>query len=134
MLRAGAEYKARTGESLMVSRFAIVPIPVPLQKGLPPGSIMEFPAETAQSMYDFRANEVIGNIAPRPILLTHAAVDTVTPTELSIELFRRAGQPAELHLFADIDHFTMYDDPRVSGVVQPWLERFFPVRAGQTSN
>ncbi len=132
MLRNGKEHKARTGDSLMVSRFAIVPIPEHLRKGLPPGSIMEFPAETAQSMFDFRANDLVGAIAPRPLLLTHAAFDTVTPTELSLELFRRAGQPAELHLFADIDHFTMYDEPRVTGVVQPWLARYFPVNAPAT--
>ena len=111
----------------MVSRFAIVPIPEHLRKGLPPGSIMEFPVETAQSMFEFRADDVVASIAPRPLLLTHAAVDTVTPSELSVELFRRSGQPAELHLFADIDHFTMYDDPRVRGVVEPWLSRFFPL-------
>ena len=28
-----------------------------------------FPAETAQSMFDFRADDVVGKIAPRPLLL-----------------------------------------------------------------
>ncbi len=133
MLKEGAEHKARTGTSLMVSRFAIVPIPEHLRKGLPPGSVMEFPAETAQSMFDFRANEVVGGIAPRPLLLTHAARDTVTPSEQSVELFRRAGQPADLHMFADVDHFTMYSDPRVSGIVQSWLARYFPPRLPDAS-
>ena len=56
-------------------------------------------------MFDFRADDVVGKIAPRPLLLMHAANDSVTPTEQSIELFKRAGQPAELHLFSDADHF-----------------------------
>ena len=128
MLQKGKEHRRETGQSLMVSRFDIVPVPDHLRKGLPPGSIMEFPAETPQSMFDFRADDVVGSIAPRPLLLTHAAHDTVTPSELSVELFRRAGQPADLHLFADIDHFTMYDDRRVRTVVQPWLEHFFPAQ------
>ena len=37
---------------------------------LAPGSIEMFPAETAQSMYDFRADDVVGKIAPRPLLLS----------------------------------------------------------------
>ena len=126
MLKEGAEHKARTGESLMVPRFAIVPIPEHLRKALLPGHIMSFPAETAQSMFDFRADDVVGAIAPRPLLLIHAANDSVTPPEQSLELFRRSGQPSDLHLFADIDHFTIYEDQRVRSVVEPWLERYFP--------
>ena len=61
---------------------------------LAPNSVEMFPAETAQSMFDFRAEEVVGNIAPRPLLLIHAAKDSVTPTEQSIEMFKRAGQPS----------------------------------------
>ena len=36
-------------------------------------SVEMFPAETAQSMFDFRAEDVVGKIAPRPLLLIHAA-------------------------------------------------------------
>ena len=36
---------------------------------LAPNSVEMFPAETAQSMFDFRAEEVVGKIAPRPLLL-----------------------------------------------------------------
>ena len=46
-----------------------------------------------------RAEDVVGKIAPRPLLI-HAAKDFVTPTEQSIALFERAGHPAELHLFS----------------------------------
>ena len=53
-----------------------------------------FTAETAQSMYDFRADDVIGNAAGRPILLLHSSVDLVTPTEQSIEMFKRARSRA----------------------------------------
>ena len=70
-------------------------------------SVEMFPAETAQSMFDFRAEEVVGRIAPRPLLLIHAANDSVTPTEQSIEMFKRAGQPAELHLFSGARPFSV---------------------------
>src|SRR5262245_59770062 len=80
MLADGREHRARTGKSLMVPRYEIVPIPEHLRNNLAPNSIHSFPAETAQSMFDFRANDVVDKIAPRPLLLLHAANDSVTPT------------------------------------------------------
>ncbi len=128
MLAEGQRHREQTGKSLMVPRFDIVPIPEHLRNRMSKRSIMEFPAETAQSMYDFRADEMVGKIAPRPLLLLHSARDSVTPTEESIELFRRAKQPTELHLLSEVDHFTFSEeDPRVSRLVSDWLTRFFPV-------
>ncbi len=129
MLEEGRRYRERTGQSLMVPRFDIVPIPERLRGEMSKGSIMEFPAETAQSMYDFRADEVVGKIAPRPLLLLHSAKDSVTPTEESIELFRRAQQPAELHLLTEVDHFMFnQENTRVKHLVSDWLARFFPAQ------
>ena len=71
-----------------------------LRNNLAANSIHSFTAETAQSMYDFSADDVVGRIAPRPLLLLHSSNDSVTPTEQSVELFKRAGQPTELHLIA----------------------------------
>lgn len=128
MLEEGRSYRARTGKSLMVPRYDIVPIPERLRGGLSKRSIMEFPAETAQSMYDFRADEMVEKIAPHPLLLVHSANDSVTPTEESIEMFRRAKQPAELHLLSDVDHFMFGEDnPRVPQLISNWLARYFPV-------
>jgi hypothetical protein len=128
MLADGREYRAKTGKSLMVPRYDIVPIPPHLRSNLAQNSIEMFPAETAQSMYDFRADDVVGKIAPRPLLLIHAANDSVTPTEQSIELFKHSRQPAELHLFSDADHFLFAENnTRVWGVLRDWLQKYFPV-------
>ena len=128
MLEEGKRHRERTGKSLMVPRYDIVPIPEKLRNRMSSGSIMEFPAETAQSMNDFRADDQIGNIAPRPVLLLHSANDSVTPTYESIEMFKRARQPAELHLLSDVDHFTFSEEnPRLTRIVADWLERYFPV-------
>jgi len=127
MLADGKEHRARTGKSLMVPRYDIVPIPPHLRSNLAANSIHSFPAETAQSMFDFRADDVVGRIAPRPLLLIHAANDSVTPTEQSVEMFKRAGQPAELHLFSEVDHFLFAEDnARVWGVMRDWLSKYFP--------
>jgi hypothetical protein len=112
----------------MVPRYDIVPIPGHLRDHLARQSVQMFPAETAQSMFDFKAEDVIGNISPRPVLLLHSSTDSVTPTEQSVEMFKRAGQPTELHLFADTDHFMFAEDnTRVLAIVRDWLERYFPV-------
>ena len=129
MLEDGRKHRERTGKSLMVPRFDIVPIPERLRRNMSAGSIMEFPAEAAQSMYEFRADDMVEKISPRPLLLLHSANDSVTPTHESIELFRRAKQPAELYLLSDVDHFMFnQENPRVTRLVSDWLARFFPVQ------
>ena len=131
MLAEGKRHREQTGKSLMVPRFDIVPIPEHLRDHLKKGNSLEmFAAETAQSMYDFKAEEVIAQIAPRPVLLMHASNDSVTPTEQSVEMFKRAGQPCDLHLFAEADHFMLgTGNPRIEGVLKDWLAKYFPVRA-----
>jgi uncharacterized protein len=124
--------RAKRGERMMVPRFDIVPIRPELRSNLAPGSILEFPFDVVESMYAFTANEVVGKIAPRPLLLLHPSNDTVTPTEQSIDLFQHAGQPTDLHLFADVDHFLFSDNnPMVHTVVRDWLQRYFPVVPGR---
>jgi alpha/beta superfamily hydrolase len=131
MLERGRRHRAETGRSLMVPRFDIVPIPEHLRHNMSAGGVMEFPAETAESMFDFRADDVVGNIAPRPLLLLHSARDSVTPTEQSVELFKRAGQPTDLHLLADVDHFTFGEhNQRVRAIVGDWLAKYFRLIKG----
>jgi pimeloyl-ACP methyl ester carboxylesterase len=129
MLEKGKGHRARTGQPLMVPRYDIVPIPEHLRGHLAAGSVQMFPYETAQSMYDFRADDVVGGMAGRPILLLHSSVDSVTPTEQSVELFKHAGQPTDLHLFAETDHFMFAEsNTRVRTVIFDWLARYFPVK------
>jgi uncharacterized protein len=130
MLAEGRTHRGRTGQPLMVPRYDIVPIPQSMRNHVVAGSVQMFPSETAQSMYDFRANEVVGSIAPRPLLLLHSSDDHVTPVEQSIGLFAHAGQPTELHLFADTDHFMFAEgNTRVHHVVENWLAKYFPAGA-----
>ena len=128
MMAEGRRRMAK-GESMMVPRFDIVPIPPALRGNLAPGSHMEFPYEVVESMYNFRANDVVGNIAPRPLLLLHPANDSVTPTEQSMELFQHAKQPADLHLVANVDHFILGDqNTLVINLVRNWLDKYLPAR------
>jgi hypothetical protein len=129
MMAEGRRRRERGEPALMVPRFDIVPIPPGLRGNLSQGSIMEFPVDVVESMYTFMANEVVGNIAPRPLLLLHPARDSVTPTEQSIDLFAHAGQPTDLHLIADVDHFILSEgNPLVVTLVRNWLDKHFPVK------
>ena len=134
MIADGQSERARTGKTVMVPRYDVVPIPMKLRGLLPPGSIMEFPLETVESMMAFRANDVVGNIAPRPLLLLHSAKASVTPTEQSVDLFNCAGQPADLHLMAEVDHFMFtHQSPLVADLIGNWLDRYFPARPAAVS-
>ena len=128
MLEEGRRHRENTGNSMMVDRYDIVPIPKNLQKNLSKNSIVTFPAEVAQSMYNFNAEDVVGDIAPRPLLLLHSSNDSVTPTEQSISMFQKAGMPCDLHLFAETDHFMFAEEnTRVREIVKTWLKKFFPL-------
>jgi uncharacterized protein len=44
-------------------------------------------------------------------------------------MFRRAGQPSELHLFSGLDHFLFAENSaRVWGVMRDWFGKYFPVK------
>ncbi len=129
ILSEGKAHREKTGKSLMVGRWDIVPIPEHLRGHMGKNVLMEFPAETAQSMFDFRANDVVAKISPRPLLLFHAADDSVTPTDQSLQLFDHAKQPCDLILASDVDHFPFsVDSTRARDAVKGWLDLYFPAR------
>lgn len=131
MLAEGRRQKA-LGKSMMVPRFDIVPIRAGMRSNLAAGSHLEFPFEVVESMLAFRADEVVGKIAPRPLLLLHPSNDSVTPTEQSIELFRHAGEPTDLHLFAEVDHFMLAENNAVvQALLRSWLEKYLPIQEEQ---
>ncbi|HEY3919745.1 MAG TPA: alpha/beta hydrolase [Stellaceae bacterium] len=130
MMARGRAAKTK-GETIMVPRFDIVPIPEHLRSHLAKNSIMEFTFDTVDSMFNFRANEVVGQIEPRPLLLLHASKDSVTPTEQSLRLFEHAGKSStDLHLMPDVDHFMFsQENPRVIEIIRTWLNKFLPMQA-----
>lgn len=129
MLADGREHRERTGQSLMVDRYDVVPIPEHLRHNVAQRSVMKLPVETAQSMYEFTAEDVIANFAGRPLLLLHSSIDSVTPTEQSIRLFEKAGKPKDLHLFNETDHFMFAENnTRVRTAVRDWLAMYFPAK------
>lgn len=128
ILEQGRKQKAETGNSLWVSRFDVVPIPEPLRNNLSPKAQFEVPVETAISMFKFQAEDVVADIAPRPLLLFHTANDVVTPTEQSIRLYQKAGVNAELMVPTGVSHFPLSDEDaaHTETLIGAWLDKFFP--------
>lgn len=128
ILEEGRRHKQETGESAWMSRFDAVPIPPALRKNLSPKALMEIPTETAWSMRQFRADDVVANIAPRPLLLFHTANDIITPTIESVRMWEKAGHPKELMLVDTTAHFPLAPDdaPRTKAMMKGWLDKFFP--------
>lgn len=128
ILEAGRKHKAETGESMWVSRFDVVPIPEELRRNLSPKAQFEVPVETAISMYNFRAEDVVADISPRPLLLFHTAGDVVTPMEQSLRLFEKAGDNAELMIPTGVSHFPLSPDDAeyTRSLIGAWLAKFFP--------
>jgi dipeptidyl aminopeptidase/acylaminoacyl peptidase len=128
MLERGKAHKAKTGEPLWVSRWDVVPIPEHLRKNLPSKAMMQVTADTAQSMYEFTAENVVDKISPRPLMLLHTADDQVTPTEQSLRLFERAKMPTEMYLITGESHFPLAGNGQPARtLIKAWLDRFFPL-------
>ncbi len=117
---------------MCVSRFDLVPIPPKLRENLSPHAQTEVPVETAISMYNFRAEDVVADIAPRPLLLFHTANDVITPMEQSISLFQKAGANAELMIPTGVSHLPLSDKdaPHTRKLIAAWMEKFFPSPLG----
>jgi hypothetical protein len=129
LMEDGLRHRERTGQSMMVHRFDIFEMPKELQVNLTSNnSLMQFTAETAVSFFMFRPEEMIGRIAPRPVLILHSARDRVCRAE-AFSLARHAGSPFELHVLDGADHFMFVDaNPAVVVTLRNWLDRFFPAR------
>jgi pimeloyl-ACP methyl ester carboxylesterase len=66
---------------------------------------------------------VVGDLAPRPLLLVHGTADTILPHRSSEMIYERAGEPRELMLFEDADHrFTDRGD-ELFALVSEWLKQ-----------
>ena len=89
---------------------------------------MEVPVETALSMYDFRAEDVVANIAPRPLLLS-AHRRRRRHADGAVDPHVREGRPAD-RTGADHGHLAFpaapQDAPRTKAIVKGWLDKFLP--------
>jgi len=82
--------------------------------------------EAVDFLFRFRAEDSVGRISPRPILLVHAAANLLYLPEESEALFDAAGENKELVLLEGVGHTEwMFDDHPVYKRLEGLLGGFF---------
>jgi pimeloyl-ACP methyl ester carboxylesterase len=64
---------------------------------------------------------VVGDLAPRPLLLLHGTADAVLPHACSEMIFERASEPKTLKLFPGADHRLSHSGDELFHTVRDWL-------------
>ncbi|HEY0605912.1 MAG TPA: alpha/beta hydrolase, partial [Herpetosiphonaceae bacterium] len=74
-----------------------------------------------------RPLDVVGKIAPRPLLIIHGSADAITPVSHARLLYEAAGQPKELWVLENAPHCGGYfvDRPAYVRRVAEFFERAF---------
>jgi hypothetical protein len=127
MIEDGRAKLAAGDEAPRAHRFDIVPIPEALRANFDDISIMEFSVETAIETLDFCPQDYVAKLAPRPLMIIHAAADIVVRPSGSMDLFAHAGENAELYILSGVDHFMFAEnDPRVINILKDWMDKYFP--------
>ena len=110
-LAADRSKRVHSGESSRVHPLEIVP-PDPQSESFferiyPefPQMRCELPLETAEALIEFRPEEQVDRLAPRPLMLVHGTADRLVPADESRHMFERAGSPRQLELLPGVGHF-----------------------------
>jgi uncharacterized protein len=85
-----------------------VPSGRPIWQGWWPGLVVAYTAQRMGLEVVRAPADVVGQIAPRPLLLIHGADDDVVLPSHAQELFARAGAPRDLWLIPGVTHHTAY--------------------------
>jgi alpha/beta superfamily hydrolase len=65
---------------------------------------------------------VVGELAPKPLLLIHGTADTILPDQCSRMLYEGAGEPKMLKLFNGGDHRLSGCGDELFAIVKDWIE------------
>ena len=74
----------------------------------PPTNSFDFSIDSARALFACRPEEVVRQIAPRPLLIIHAAEDAMFPRVEAVSLYAKASSEAELAFVDTKDHMEMY--------------------------
>lgn len=91
-----------------------------------PSRVIRVPLETAERICEYRPEEWVAQIAPRPLLVVHAARDLLIPVDEARRLFERAAEPKRFVLVADASHYGIYSGPPFEALMAeaiPFLRR-----------
>ena len=126
--------RVQTGKSRMVSWQYVMPDEASKAareeiRKKDPTVCTELPLETAQAVIEFKPDEVVDQIAPRPVLFTVAGEDMLTPLELTREMYDRAGEPKKFVVIPGAAHYETYLPPYAQLIMDEqlkWFEQYLP--------
>lgn len=114
-----------TGASEWVDRAVIAPPDPAAQRThgkQPPRPQLRL--ESGQAIREFKPEDLVERVSPRPLLMVVAAEDTRVPPEVSLPTFERAREPKTLTILDGVEHHAVYELPTrldLLAVVLPWL-------------
>ena len=73
--------------------------------------------ESADAIMEFRPIDVVARIAPRALLLVGVEGDRLTPSEDTLDLFERAGDPKDLIMLRGVTHHDVYQPDRLRDLI-----------------
>jgi uncharacterized protein len=124
--------RVMTGSSKIVDRLDIM-MPDPVTKARAEDNLeksgqsgVPMPLETAQAVMEYHPEEVVGRIAPRPIMFIVAERDVLVPNEVTRELYDNAGEPKRWLVLPGIGHYDAYSPPasaRVAAEAAVWFKQ-----------
>ena len=82
------------------------------------------PLAAAEEILRYRPIDVVGNIAPRGLMLVSVEGDDVTPTDHATRLFEAAGSPKKLIMQRNTTHYAAYEKygDRVIPQIVGWFD------------
>jgi alpha-beta hydrolase superfamily lysophospholipase len=116
-----------SGESELVDRAMIAPPDPAAQRThgrQVPRPLLRL--ESGQAILEFKPEELVERISPRPLLMIVAAADTRVPPEVSLPTFERAREPKTLKILDGMEHHEVYELPTradLLAIVVPWLNQ-----------
>lgn len=128
MLAADAAQRVQTGISTMIDPGMVLndeQSVVAFGAGVRafPQLATQLPLEAIERIMEYEPEDVVGRIAPRPLLLIGAQHDTAAPISELHHLYAAAGQPKRLEIL-DIGHYEIYDPPHRTTAINLALDWF----------
>jgi alpha-beta hydrolase superfamily lysophospholipase len=95
-----------------------------------PSRRYQLPLETAEAVIAWRPDLVVGQLAPRALLVIHVGGDRLVPPEQAEELYANAGEPKRLAILPRWEHHDVYQGEAFAAVMRetlPWFAAHLPV-------
>jgi dienelactone hydrolase len=95
----------------------------------PPYRNPDLTLESAERILEYKPQEVVARLAPRPLLIVHAEADDLTPIDEAYALYDAATGPKRMITIPGACHHDVYLDPMFGEIVAhlvDWLDEWLP--------